>query len=246
MTDVLAAQSGFSGLTRQGGTSHENYWFRRHEVAYLSARPWVRGAVVLDAGSGDGYGADILSRVARRVVALDSDADASTHAAAIYPDVAVTRGNLIDLPFADSALDAVVSLQVVEHLPDQPQFAAELARVLRPAGTLVMSTPNRVTFSPGHDAPSNCELSATELTELLKPHFDVVRMYGVHHGPRLRKLDWRFRSDGGLIGAQFGSPAATWHPALRSAVTSVRARDFHFTENNIDASLDLFAVALRR
>ncbi|MHB8342501.1 MAG: SAM-dependent methyltransferase, partial [Mycobacteriales bacterium] len=38
----------------------ENYWFRRHEVAYRAAVPFVTGARVLEAGAGEGYGAQIL------------------------------------------------------------------------------------------------------------------------------------------------------------------------------------------
>jgi 2-polyprenyl-3-methyl-5-hydroxy-6-metoxy-1,4-benzoquinol methylase len=239
------------------GIAAENYWFRRHEVAYLSTRPWVRGARVLEAGSGEGYGAGILARVARRVIALDYDQATARHAAAAYPDVAVVRGNLVQLPFASGSFDAVVNLQVIEHLWDQELFIAEVARVLRPAGALVISTPNRLTFSPGLATPLNPfhtrELSAAELATLLAPHFRVDRMYGVHHGARLRRIDRRYAGvvspvpgPGGLVAAQFASPPATWHPTLRQQVAGVTSRDFHLTEAAVDESLDLFAVAVRR
>ncbi|GAA3390862.1 class I SAM-dependent methyltransferase [Cryptosporangium minutisporangium] len=239
------------------GIAAENYWFRRHEVAYLATRPWVRGATVLEAGAGEGYGADILARVARRVIAVDYDATACEHAAKAYPALTVARANLGELPFAANSVDVVVNLQVIEHLRDQPRFLAECARVLRPAGTLVLSTPNRLTFSPGLDAPVNPfhtrELSAAELTELLEPHFRVDRMYGVHHRGRLRRLDRRYAdvvppvpAPSGIVAAQFASPPATWHPALRSAVAAVSHRHFTLTEQNIDASLDLFVVAHRK
>ena len=65
----------------------------------------------------------------------------------------------------------MVNFQVIEHLWDQPQFVRECARVLRPSGLLMVSTPNRITFSPGRDTPINPfhtrELNADELTELL-------------------------------------------------------------------------------
>ncbi|WP_218617211.1 class I SAM-dependent methyltransferase [Cryptosporangium aurantiacum] len=239
------------------GIAAENYWFRRHEVAYLAAHPWVRGATVLEAGAGEGYGADILSRAARRVIAVDYDAAACEHAAKAYPKLSVVRANLVELPLAAQSVDIVVNLQVIEHLWDQPRFLAECARVLRPAGTLILSTPNRLTFSPGLDAPVNPfhtrELSAAELTELLEPHFRVDRMYGVHHRGRLRRLDRRYAnvvapvpSPGGIVAAQFASPPATWHPRLRQQVAAVTHRDFTFNEKNVDGSLDLFAVAIRR
>ena len=257
LASVPTVELSLTGERTLPGIAAENYWYRRHEVAYLSTRPWVRGATVLEAGAGEGYGAGILARVARRVVAMDYDAAASRHAFASYPEIAVVRGNLVELPFASGSFDAVVNLQVIEHLWDQPRFIDEVSRVLRPAGALVISTPNRLTFSPDLDAPLNPfhtrELSAAELTSLLAPHFRVDRMYGVHHGPRLRRIDRQYAGvispvpgPGGLVAAQFASPPATWHPTLRQQVAAVSARDFHLTEDDVAASLDLFAVAVRR
>jgi SAM-dependent methyltransferase len=228
------------------GIPVENYWFRRHEAAYLEVAPLVGDAVVLEAGAGEGYGADLLAGVARRVVALDYDRDAALHAARTYPRVTVVRGNLAALPFGDDAVDTVVNLQVVEHLWDQPGFVAECARVLRPGGTLVMSTPNRLTFSPGGVTLNpfhTRELTAVELAELLTPHFTVHRMLGLHHGPRLAGLDDRW---GGLVDAQLAGPPSGWHADLLADVAAVRADDFELRADDVDTSLDLVAVAVLR
>lgn len=234
------------------GIPVENYWFRRHEAAYLGVLPWLLGADVLEAGAGEGYGAALLSRSARSVVAVDHDACAVRHLAHAYGGggsrVTAVRGNLAALPFRAGAVDAVVSMQVVEHLWDQSAFVAACARVLRPAGTLVLSTPNRHTFSPA-GSPANPfhsrELDAGELAELLTPHFRLVRMLGLHAGRRLRRLDRRHR--GGLVGAQLAAPPAVWHPDLRRDVASVRADDFVLRPagTGIGRSLDLVAVAVR-
>jgi SAM-dependent methyltransferase len=229
------------------GIPVENYWFRRHEAAYLALRAPLRGAVVLEAGAGEGYGADLLAGVAARVVALDYDRDAVVHAAATYPGVAVVRGNLAELPLAGASVDAVVNLQVVEHLWDQPGFVAECARILRPGGTLVMTTPNRLTFSPGGVTLNpfhTRELDAAELAELLAPHFTVTRMLGLHHGPRLRELDARW--GGSLVDAQLAAPPGSWDAALYADVAAVRAADFELRTEDVDASLDLVAFAARR
>ncbi len=55
------------------GIAHENYWFRRHEAAYLDLVRHCVGAVVLEAGCGEGYGAALIAGHAARVVALDYD-----------------------------------------------------------------------------------------------------------------------------------------------------------------------------
>ncbi|HXV93478.1 MAG TPA: SAM-dependent methyltransferase, partial [Pseudonocardia sp.] len=43
------------------GVPEENYWFRRHEVVYRALAPRCAGGVVLEAGCGEGYGADLLA-----------------------------------------------------------------------------------------------------------------------------------------------------------------------------------------
>jgi SAM-dependent methyltransferase len=231
------------------GIPEENYWFRRHEAAYLRLADQCRGAVVLEAGCGEGYGAALLARHARLVVGLDYDAAAAAHAAARYPHVRVARGNLACLPVADSTVDVVANLQVIEHLWDQAEFLAECARVLRPGGRLLVSTPNRITFSPGRDTPLNPfhtrELSAAELVELLVGvGFTVRAMLGLRHGPALRALD--AEHGGSLIDAQVAvalGGGGEWPAGLRAAVAGVRADDFEIDDERLDESLDLIALA---
>src|SRR4051794_26209681 len=228
------------------GIADENYWFRRHEAAYRAIVPFVTGAVVAEAGCGEGYGADLIARTARSVIALDYDALTTAHVRDSYADVAVVRGDLQRLPISDGAVQAVVCMQVIEHLWDQPGFIDECARVLRPAGALLVSTPNRLTFSPSGQVLNpfhTRELSAVELTGLLAPLFVVTRMYGLRHGRRLRRFE---RRRGSLVGVQTSGLADAWPPRVRRMVHRVLAGDFIVTETDVDASLDLLAVARKR
>jgi SAM-dependent methyltransferase len=230
------------------GIACENYWYRRHEAAYLALLPHCRGAVVLEAGCGEGYGAALLARVAARVVALDYDAAAVAHAAAAYPLIGVLRGNLAALPLRDAAFDVVANLQVIEHLWDQPGFVRECARVLRAGGRLLVTTPNRLTFSPGRDTPLNPfhtrEFAPDELRELLAAAgFAVPAMLGLRAGPRLSALD--ARHGGSIVDAQLAVPPDRWPDALRADVAGVRADDFTVSGVDIDGCLDLVAVAER-
>jgi SAM-dependent methyltransferase len=233
------------------GIEAENYWFRRHEAAYR----WLVGRLpagrVLESGAGEGYGAALLAGTGRAVVALDYDPTTVVHIGRTYPEVRAVRGNVVLPPFRDATFDAVVSLQVIEHLWDQPGYVAECARVLRPGGLLVISTPNRLTFSPGYDPatdrPRNLyhtrEFAAAELVALVGRHARVTGVHGLRAGPRLAGLD---RDFGGLVEAQLGRPADDWPADLRRAVAGVGAGDFTVTEddpNASDASLDLIVVA---
>lgn len=236
------------------GVPEENYWFRRHEIAYLALARYCRDAVVLEAGCGEGYGANLLSETAQSVAALDYDEPTVRHVARRYPLVNSLRGNLAHLPLRAGSIDVVVSSQVIEHLWDQEGFLAECLRVLRPGGTLLITTPNRITFSSGRDTPLNPfhtrELSAVELSGLLRgAGFSLARLAGVHHGARLRAMDERH--GGSFIAAQLhavmGQPPgqSTLPDGLLTEIMSVRAEDFEIQGRNIDASLDLLAVAVR-
>ncbi len=237
------------------GLAEENYWFRRHEVVYRRLADRCVGRDVLEAGSGEGYGADLIADVARHVIGLDYDESAVAHVRARYPRVDMRQGNLAELPLPSASIDVVVNFQVIEHLWDQGQFVAECLRVLRPSGVLLMSTPNRITFSPGRDTPVNPfhtrELNAAELTELLESAgFTIEAMLGVFHGERLVELD--ARHGGSIIDAQIARALADapWPDDLLADVTSVSIDDFDVVETgrrdrNIDDSLDLVAIAVR-
>jgi SAM-dependent methyltransferase len=235
------------------GLDEENYWFRRHEVVYQQLAGRCADRDVLEAGCGEGYGADLLAGVARRVIGLDYDESAVAHVRARYPRVEVRQGNLAALPLPDGAVDAVVNFQVIEHLWDQGQFVAECFRVLRPSSLLMVSTPNRITFSPGRDTPINPfhtrELNAAELTELLTDAgFEIAAMQGVFHGRRLLELD--AKHGGSIIDAQIARALADapWPAELLADVASIGTGDFDLVDaavRDIDDSLDLVAIAVR-
>jgi SAM-dependent methyltransferase len=234
----------------------ENYWFRRHQVVYQRLATHCVGRDVLEAGCGEGYGADLIAGTARRVVAVDYDEAAVAHVRSRYPRVEVMQANLAELPLPDASMDVVVNFQVIEHLWDQTQFVKECARVLRPSGLLMMSTPNRITFSPGRDTPINPfhtrELNADELTELLVDGgFAQVSVSGLFHGARLREMD--LRHGGSIIDAQIALAVASdegapWPPELAADVAAVTVDDFDLIaadDRDIDGSLDLVAIAVR-
>lgn len=245
-----AQQLPLTGERTVPGISEENYWFRRHEVVYRNLLHRCTGRTVLEAGAGEGYGADMIADVADRVVGLDYDETAVAHIRARYPRVDMRHGNLAELPLGNESMQVVVNFQVIEHLWDQAQFLRECHRVLVPGGELLISTPNRITFSPGRDTPLNPfhtrELNAAELTELLvDAGFRVELMTGVHHGPTLRALDDKY--GGSFIDAQIERALAgePWPAELTADVAAVAVDDFAVAPENIDASLDLVAIAVK-
>lgn len=230
------------------GVASENYWFRRHEAAYEFARELITGRV-LEVGCGEGYGTAMLAAAADTVLGVDYDEAAVTHAARGYPAARFVRGNLAALPVRTGACDAVATLQVIEHVWDHAQFVRECRRVLRPDGLLLVTTPNRLTFSPGLDAPVNPfhthEFTAAELVGLLERQGLVVdRVAGLHAGARLTGLD--DAHGGSFVGAQLASPPNDWGAQLGLDVASVTTADFTVLDTevrDVDASLDLVVLA---
>ncbi len=239
------------------GVPGEEYWFARHEAVYR----WVveryadrlRDAVVVEAGSGEGYGAALLRDAgARAVLALEYDEASVRHAASAYPSVAPARANLAALPVADGSVDVLVCLQVVEHLWELRAFLRGCVRVLRPGGVAVVSTPNRPVFSPGlgrGGKPTNPfhveELDAEQLEERLRTAgFDDVAVLGLHHGERL--VLWEDEHGLGLVAAQVAAVVggADVPDDLAGLVATVTADDF--VVGPADGAQDLVAVAVAR
>ncbi|WP_020671073.1 class I SAM-dependent methyltransferase [Amycolatopsis nigrescens] len=236
------------------GVPEENYWFRRHEAAYLALLPYCAGAAVLEAGCGEGYGAGLIAARAATVLAMDYDQQAVAHVGRRYSEVRALRGNLACLPVRSSTMDVIANFQVIEHLWDQGGFLAECHRVLRPGGRLLVTTPNRLTFTPDSDTPLNPyhtrELAPAELDALLREAgFEVELLHGLHHGAGVRALDERY--GGSVIDAQLDvvlgelPGQASWPPALLADVEAIGAADFEVHGEKLDASLDLVAVAVR-
>lgn len=238
------------------GLPDEEYWFARHEIAYRWVASRLASApVIVDAGAGEGYGAAMLAST-RPVIALEYDAVACAHMARTYGQVDVVQANLASLPLRTGSADAIACLQVVEHLWDLGGFLRECRRALRSRGVLVVTTPQRLTFSPGlprGHKPLNPfhveEFDGEQLHDLLSDAgFDLVEMRGVHHGPRITAWE---TEHGSIVEAQVrASLSDTWPPGLRETVRSITVEDFVVDEepssaesSHIAAAQDLLAIA---
>ena len=107
-------------------------------------REQLPATAFLDAGCGDGrYFAALAGELPERVAGVDiSERILETARQQAPAGAELRQANLEQLPFDDGAFDLVLSTQVIEHVLDPPLAAAELARVLRPGGVLVLSTDN--------------------------------------------------------------------------------------------------------
>ncbi len=114
----------------------------------------VEGDRFLDLGCGFGRHAFEAVRRGAEMVALDAGIDEVTQVRAVLAamvdagEVPIDKvraggvqGDALELPFADGAFDRIVASEVLEHIPDDATAIAELARVLRPGGTMAVTVP---------------------------------------------------------------------------------------------------------
>ncbi len=156
--------------------SSDNYVLQRSIFAYLEAAKIVRGTV-LEIGTGSGYGVKYIAPTVEKFITIDKfvcDVDFKS-----YPNVEFRQQTVP--PFtnvADNSVDFVVTFQVIEHIQNDDLYVKEIARVLKPGGKLIVTTPNRImslSRNPWHIR----EYKPNELTVLLKKHFSSVDTKGV-------------------------------------------------------------------
>jgi SAM-dependent methyltransferase len=122
-------QSGSSSIEQTG------YWWydARNDLLRAGLGEWVgRPARVLDVGSADGPSARWLPQQGRVAVDLD--------VRGLVPGRDACASALA-LPFRDATFDVVAAFDVVEHCEPEATAVAELARVLRPGGRMLVSVP---------------------------------------------------------------------------------------------------------
>jgi len=127
-----------------------------HLARYRFAADYVSGKIVADIACGTGYGTELLATAgsAREVVGIDICQEAIDYAIQKHAAPTVRYlcqpGGSTSLP--DGSIDAVVSFETIEHVDDETGLLDEFARVLRPDGMLICSTPNQwpLDIAPHH------------------------------------------------------------------------------------------------
>lgn len=150
-----------------------------HLHRYCFALQFVGDREVLDIASGEGYGSAMLATRSKRVIGVDIDEGVIEQARARYSGagLAFQQGSCASIPLANASVDVVVSFETIEHHNQHEEMLDEIKRVLRPAGLLVISSPDKFEYSdrPGFSNPFHVlELYAGEFEQLLRSRFKHV------------------------------------------------------------------------
>lgn len=154
-----------------------------HLHRYALALDFAAGKSVLDIACGEGYGAALMARVAARVVGVDISQPSVEHARRTYyhQNLEFLVGACESVPLPDAAVDLVTSFETIEHHDRHEEMMSEVKRVLTPGGVLIISSPNRLTYSdePNYSNPFHVrELYYDEFRGLLSRHFRHVHLFG--------------------------------------------------------------------
>lgn len=160
-----------------------------HLHRYALARELAIGKRVLDIACGEGYGSALLADVADHVIGVDIAEAAIAHAASKYrrSNLEFKIGSCSQIPIPDESVDLVVSFETIEHHAEHREMMAELRRVLRPDGVVIISSPDKYVYSdvPGYRNEFHVkELYLNEFEVLLRSQFHNVRVFGqrVYYG----------------------------------------------------------------
>jgi SAM-dependent methyltransferase len=224
-----------------GLVGHRVHVCRAREVGTLLR--WlgdVRGRRVLDVAGGDGWWAGRLTRAGALAVSLDLDRPKMLRGRTYADHPGLVEGDALALPFADGAFDAVMSVCAIEHFPDGPRALDEMARVLRPGGTLVMSADalTRADRYPSDDAEHRRRYAVLDTYD-----HERLRVLLAERGLEVLEHSYLFRSaaserfylgmsaHGGRYGWNAAAPLLPWFawsdrrsPNEAGSVVLVRAR----------------------
>jgi SAM-dependent methyltransferase len=148
-----------------------------HLARYRFAGRFPSGAV-LDIGCGSGYGTVGIG--------IDVSHEALAGARANFPEARFIQATAETLPFADGVFDLITAFEVIEHLDRWPDLLSEAARVLKPQGILLVSTPNKSYYAEmrattGPNPFHRHEFDFAEYEAALYAVFPHVRTWAQNH-----------------------------------------------------------------
>ena len=151
-----------------------------HLSRYRFAAPYAIKGPVLDIACSYGYGTDLLQKSGSQpTFGADLDLHSLRFAANNHRGLKFIGGDAARMPFASHSFMTVVSIETIEHVPDASAVLSEFARILRPGGRLVMTTPN-FDFRGHHSGnPFHIhEFRPDELRTLIERDFVVEHLLG--------------------------------------------------------------------
>ncbi|ARE86581.1 class I SAM-dependent methyltransferase [Clostridium formicaceticum] len=170
-----------------------------HIARYAFANEFCKGRV-LDIACGSGYGSEILltdNDKITKLVGIDISTESIAYAKQHYsfPQTSYYTDNALnkDLHTIYGTFDTIISFETIEHFEGDEIFVQNLYNLLKPNGTLIISTP----FGRGKDHPCSCpfhvfQYTEEEFLEVLKPFQQIAMYHQIDSTIELPKEDQKY------------------------------------------------------
>src|SRR3989344_3882702 len=166
------------------------HFFYQQQKVYSFCQKRVKNKVVLEVGSGSGYGTYNLSKFAKKIIAIDKDSASVEESKKRYRSKNIVFiASPIETYKTDQKFDIIIALQVIEHFLEVHSFFKKILFLLKKNGLVVISTPNGLTQSYNENPYHYKEFSPNELRNLLSGYFKKVNLYGLNGDDVINKYE---------------------------------------------------------
>jgi ubiquinone/menaquinone biosynthesis C-methylase UbiE len=252
--------------------SKEEYiQYLRHLFVYEYVKSQLTpNSQVIEIGFGEGYGSSYLAEACSHITAVDVEKDSVEHALAKYgsPKCSYQLYDGKTIPFPDNQFDIAISFQVIEHVPDDANFVAQMHRVLKSGGQFFITTPNKTyRLKPGQKPWNRYhirEYYPIELESVLQKSFSQVEMRGVSGTDEINQIEYNRIKTGFFLSLMIKLQIRRILPesfdhSIASVVSKIKGKktttdinkeffqafnmnDFRVITTEVDKSLDLLGI----
>lgn len=249
-------------------------FYCQYRAVYEYANNFIQAKRVLDVGCGEGYGANILARQAKEIVAIDRHKKTIQQAQRKYslPNLSFNVQDVEQLSkYTPETFDVVCCFHVIEHLKEPTRLLLDIGKLLSESGILLISTPNR--HSPFRSATGiewpyhEREYAVDEFRKLLLSCFKNVTLYALQASEKVQQfqniraqyVQQIFRWDilrmrqwlpKRLLQHSFNIGGKVLKSFMKtnhnSLISNITLSDFHVSDTQLHHGLDLIGVCRNR
>jgi ubiquinone/menaquinone biosynthesis C-methylase UbiE len=164
------------------------YWMARYRQINQGLN-MIPEDTLLDVGCGYGRWSKFFSDRTCFSCAIDIDETGLHHVKTVNDKICVLNASASDLPVRDNSFSRIISIDVIEHVPDDKSMVVEFNRVLKPGGRVVLTTllqdrPHYIRRMEFHDHVR--EYNAKELTNLFdQADMHIEKVFYFYYAPRM-------------------------------------------------------------
>ena len=244
-----------------------NVTYQRCQFAYEFAKPLIQGKKVLDVGCGLAYGTALMAGSAANITGIDYDKLTVEENRRNYSKILnldFQHAVIPPLPFEDQSYDIITAFQFIEHIHPRKEFIRECLRVLKPGGTLLVTTPN-IKKSLARNPFHIHEYTFDEMSKEVSSMTNSFELSGLNGNERVNKY---YEENGKFVRMILRFDILKMHRWLPSAwlskpynwitslmrnklkekvdqTTDITTTDFFLQNNNLDDCWDIYLIAKR-